>query len=256
MVSSLKFSLVEIFTNTEIVNKQKQKQMKKIVINNTTFPYDKGCRLLKLKYEDCPFPELEDIWKDITPMTFKEIAQEFRNIEQRRVALGCLGLERLVKEIKPKLVDTQTLKKKTTWVNQSGELVEVKFKDTYELYRVGADVWSEGIKDSRANPVYYVKFKDTSTDREYMIWVDALDVFRTNDTRGNKWYSGGEDYGKQINSIQAIAWTIQTNIEEGGIEKIVRQGDCILIKKKPRAVSSVTRHLTAEEYKKLLVLES
>ena len=46
------------------------------------------------------------------------------------------------------------------------------------------------------------------------------------------------------------------DIKEGGIEKIVRQGDCILIKKKDTAETGLVRHLTEKEYRTLLVLES
>lgn len=232
----------------------------KIIINNIEFPYDAGCRLLKLKYNECPMKDLEDIWEDIKPMTFKEIATDFRNTEQRRVAMGCLGLERLVKEVKPKLLNTKTLKKKTTWVNQSGELVTKKFSDTYELYEVSGDVWSKGVEKNwqTPRPVHYVKCKDTSTDREYMIWIDAESVYRTNDNReGARWYSSGDDYGKKINAIQAIAWTIQTDVPKDCIEKIVRQGDCVLIKKTHKGVhTDNVRHLTEQEYKTLLELES
>lgn len=231
----------------------------KIIINNIEFPYNEGCRLLKLKYNECPMKDIEDIWNDIVPMTFKEIATLFRNTEQRRVAVGCLGLERLVSEVKPTLVNKKTLKKKTTWVTQSGELITKKFNDTYELYKVDGDVWSKGVENTwrKPQPVYYVKCKDTSTDREYMIWIDARSVFETNDNRtSNRWYSSEEDYGSKINAIQAIAWTIQTDIPKYNIEKIVRQGDCILIKKMEGAKSDNTRHLTEEEYKELLELES
>lgn len=231
----------------------------KIIINNIEFGYDTGCRLLKLKHEDCPMKELEDIWEDIIPMTFKEIATELRNTEQRRVAMGCLGLERLVKEVKPKLLDKKTLKKQTTWVNEKGELKTKKFNDTYELYEVKGEVWGENAESrwSRTpQSVHYVKCKDTSTDREYFIWVDAQDVYRTNDEREQRWYSSSEDYGKMINAIQAIAWTIQTNISKDMIEEIVRQGDCVMIKKRPGAFSGDVRHLTEKEYRELLVLES
>ena len=228
----------------------------KIVINNTTFDYNIGCRLLKMKNGNVPFKELEDIWNDIEPMTFKEIAKDITNLEQRRVAISCLGIDNLIKEVKPKLIDKKTIKKQTTWVDESGNLINKKFNDTYELYEVTEK--DLGIDNSwnRDRKVHYVKCKDTSTDREYLIWVDAESVYRTNDTRESKWYSGNEDYGKQINAIQAIAWTIQTNIPEEHIEKIIRQGDCILIKKKPESVIGNIRHLTEKEYLSLLVTES
>lgn len=222
----------------------------KIVINNLQFPYDIGCRILKVKHKDCPFKELEDIWEDIIPLTFKDIAQ-LPNLEQRRVAMLNYGLDKLVKEIKPELVDKKTLKKTTTWVSQDGELVTKKFNDTYELYKVKGEYFNEGIKGwQKAEDCYYVKCKDTSTDREYFIWVDMRDVARTNG-QGWNWDI------KKVNAIQAIAWTIQTDIPEGCIEKIVRQGDCVLIKPIGKKVKSEgTRHLTESEYKNLLVAES
>jgi hypothetical protein len=225
----------------------------KIIINNVAFDYNIGCRLLKSKYKNEPFGNLDDIWEDIVPMTFKEIATEIKNLEQRRIAIGCLGLEQIVKEVKPTLVKSETLKKQTTWVTPSGEIETKKFNDTYELWKVEGNVWSEGT-DARwgADDVYYIRCKDTSTDREYLIWVDATDVARTNNKDG--WFSS--DKSKYITPIQAIAWTIQTDIEQGGIDKIVRQGDCILIKMKKDATKGRVRHLTEEEYKNLLVAES
>jgi hypothetical protein len=56
--------------------------------------------------------------------------------------------------------------------------------------------------------------------------------------------------------FDAIAWTIQTNLKEGGIEKIIRQGDCILLKKNKSSQIGDVRHLTGNEYRSLLVLES
>ena len=37
----------------------------KIIIENTRFDYNIGCRLLKTKYRNTPFNGLEDIWEDI-----------------------------------------------------------------------------------------------------------------------------------------------------------------------------------------------
>jgi len=232
----------------------------KILINNVSFDYNTGCRLLKLKYEECPNTiDLQDIWEDIVPMTFKEIATTLKNIEQRRVAIQCLGLERLTKEVKPVLINTKSIKKTTAWVNPNGELVTKKFTDTYELYKVKGEMINQGIEGNRwdkLNDVHFVKCKDTSTDRDYFIWVDAQSVYQVNNDR--KWLSSDEDYGVQINAIQAIAWTIQTNVAKDNIEKIVRQGDCIMIKKKlpTETIGNTLRHLTEVEYLELLVAES
>lgn len=227
----------------------------RIVVENVTFDYDFGCKLLKLKHNDiCPFEELSDIWNDIVPLTFKEIAK-LENLEQRRVAIVCLGIDRLVAEVNPILINKKTLSKQTSWVNESGELVTKKFKDTYELYKVEGKYFNEGLQQrswQRMEDVYFVKCKDTSTDREYMIWVDVNSVYRTNEL-GNSW----EFDIKKINAIHCIAWTIQTNIKKGNIQKIIRQGDCILIKPyNMNAVDDNVRHLTSEEYETLLVAES
>lgn len=224
----------------------------KIIIENTKFSYDLGCRLLKLKHETCPFPELEDIWNDIVPLTFKEIAK-LENLEQRRVGIVCLGLERLISEVNPTLLNKKTVDKKTTWINKKGVVETKNFKDTYELYEVSGKYFSEGLDSWREmNDSHFVKCKDTSTDREYLIWVNLRDVAMTN---------GQESWNiekKNVNAIQAIAWTIQTTVKKGNIEKMIRQGDCILIKPKDASAEMLPtpRHLTEKEYLTLLVAES
>lgn len=222
-----------------------------IVINNTKFPYDLGCGLLKLKHETCPFEELDDIWADIKPLSFKDIAS-LPNLEQRRVGIIILGLERLVSEVNPKLISKKTLSKTTTWVTENGEVVEHKFNDTYELYEVSGEVFNKGLEGwQKMQNSYYVKCKDTSTDREYLIWVEPRSVYNTNNE--NSW----NFEVSKINALQCIAWTIQTNVPKGNIEKIIRQGDCILIKPKGKYTElKSARHLTEQEYKTLLVAES
>lgn len=225
----------------------------KIIINNLQFSYDIGCRILKTKYKDeCPFKNLEDIWNDIQPMTFKEIAKNINNTEQRRVAIECLGIDRLVKEVNPILINQQTIKKQTTWIDKDGKLVNKKFSDTYQLYKVDGFVLAENMQNLFMRDAYFVKCVDTSTDREYLIWVEPQSVYSTNNNRG--WWTGNDEL---INAIQSIAWTIQTNIPEGNIEKIIRQGDCILIKPKDTNIKNGRlRHLTENEYRELLVAES
>jgi hypothetical protein len=227
--------------------------MSKIIIDNVEFDFDNGCRLLKLKNgDDCPFPQLEDFWGDVEPLTFKEIAQ-FENLEKRRIGINHLGLERLIESVKPTLVDTKTLKKTTSWVNENGEFVTFDFDDTYELYKVSKDYFNEGLNDwgGMRDDIYYVKCKDTSTDREYLIWVDITNVLRTNGKP--TWNYKDED----LCAIESIAWTIQVDVKEGDIESILRQGDCILVKPKEGAeILNQARHLKKEEYLNLLVAES
>ncbi len=226
----------------------------KIVINNVEFPFDLGCRVLKLKYEDeCPMEQLEDFWDKVVPATFGDIAQ-LPNLEQRRVGILNLGMETIIKEAKPTLLSSKTIKKTTTWVNEKGELVEHTFDDTYELFEVKGEVFSQNMENNWRNmdDCHYIRCKDTSTDREYLIWVDLRSVYRTNEL-GSHW----EFDKNQINPIHCIAWTIQTDVPQGNIEKIVRQGDCVMIKPKGTYTPlDKPRHLTEKEYLKLIVAES
>ncbi len=123
----------------------------KIIIENTRFDYNIGCRLLKTKYRNTPFNGLEDIWEDIVPITFKEITTEIQNIEQRRIAVGCLGLENIYKEVNPTLIKSETISKETFWVGENGELIKKNFEDTYELYLPSLSIL-------RKNLTIYIKF--------------------------------------------------------------------------------------------------
>lgn len=229
----------------------------KIVINNVQFPYDIACKVLKLKGGECPFEELSDIWDNIVPLSFSEIAQ-LENLEQRRIAIANFGMDKLISEVKPKLISKDSIDKKTTWINKEGVLEDISFTDTYELYEVSGEKLFGGVDNNsfsrRLNNFYYVKCKDTSTDREYLIWVDIDSVKRTNLSIDlPRWNTGIED----INAIQCVAWTITTNVPLGSIKQIVRQGDCIMIKPKKNTEFLISsRHLTEKEYRKYLILES
>ena len=139
----------------------------KLIINNTEFEYNIGCKVIKPKYgEDCPkFFNQPEIWDDIQPITFKEIASELTNLEQRRIAISCLGIENLVKEVNPKMIGSETLEKTTTFVTSGGDLKTITFKDTYKLFEVTGEAL--GLNDR--NNYHYIQCKDTSTDREYLI---------------------------------------------------------------------------------------
>jgi len=229
----------------------------KIVIENIPFKFDVGCRLLKLKHEDCPFEQLSDIWNDIEPLTFREIG-ELENLEQRRVGVLCMGLERLAEQINPTLLDRQTIEKVSNFIDSNGKLVKEKYQDTYELYEVKGEVFGKSQWGRTMNDCHFVKFKDTSTDRMYMIWVDLSSVARTNFAEGKSYFYYSDEMKDKINAIQCIAWTIQTNVDEGNIKEILRQGDCVFVKPKDssKPMLDSARHLTEKEYRKLLVAES
>ena len=71
----------------------------KIVIENIPFKFDVGCRLLKLKNENCPYEQLEDMWNDIQPMSFKEIAESENisiNTALGRMRYALINLRKLI----------------------------------------------------------------------------------------------------------------------------------------------------------------
>lgn len=221
-----------------------------LVIDNLKFNFDLGCKILKCSGGDCPISGLEDLWEHIVPITFKEIA-EIENTELRRIAFKRFGLERLISEVEPVLVDSQTISKTTTWINDKGIEETINFEDTYELYKVKGEILFPN-QSWRNEDVYYIKCKDTSTDREYLIWINVNGVFRANNT-DRSWFSSSD---VDLNAINCIAWTIQTNVPIGNIETIVRQGDCILIKPTNDERLKDFRHLSGKEYLELLHLES
>ena len=231
--------------------------MAKLVLNNVAFDYDLGCKIARLKYGDeCPevLSPLADFWNDIVPATFSDIAQ-LPNLEQRRIGISALGIDRLISEVNPILMDKQTLTKSTTWVNENGELKTFEYDDTYELYKVKGEVFSQGLSNNqKMADSFYVKCKDTSTEREYLIWIEPRSVFQTN--RDNTWYDQKESFN-ELNAIECVAWTITTNIPKGHIKDIIRQGDCILIEPKGKYETLTSpRHLTQVEYQTLISAES
>jgi hypothetical protein len=231
--------------------------MAKLVLNNVAFDYDLGCKIARLKYGNvCPevLSPLADFWNDIVPATFSDIAQ-LPNLEQRRIGISALGIDRLISEVNPILLDSKTLNKSTTWVNENGELHTFNYDDTYELYKVKGEVFSQGLSNHQTMAdSFYVKCKDTSTDRQYLIWIEPQSVYRTN--RDSGWYDRTNGY-KELNAIECVAWTITTNVPKGKIEKILRQGDCIMIKPQGKYEPLTSpRHLTQVEYETLIVAES
>jgi hypothetical protein len=233
-----------------------------VQIEQVEFPFDIGVKILKYKHKDTDkFKELEGLWEDVEPLTFQD-ALRLRNIEQRRIAINTLGIEEVVKNLDAELISRETIHKTTMYINAEGDLVNREFDDTYELYEIPseilfADAETEGRRTFTRNSNYhFVKCRCTSTDREYLIWVDIDQIYSAN---GIGW--GKDREKKKPNSIQAIAWTIQTDIPKGKIEKIIRQGDCIFVKPLPQYYEEESkwrsvRHLTEKEYRELLVAES
>jgi hypothetical protein len=240
----------------------------KVIIDAHEFPTEIGLRILKAKYGRCIFRNIADIWESIPDLTFASIVTGLRDVDRRRIAFRHLGLQRMIEEVKPKLVSRQTLSKTTCWVEPDGSMTRHAYEDAYELYRVDFRERIHEIKPStpeswwiRNMPdAYFVKCWDTSTQKEYVIWVDIRSVYLTNLPQGkrtNLSRISQPRLEKEVTPVQAIAWTIRTNIEPDGIEAIVRQGDCVLLRTKAGAKRIESpRHLTEAEYRSLMTDES
>ena len=232
----------------------------KIIIDNVPFDFDLACKVLKLKGGNSPFEELNSFWNEIVPIDFAEISL-LPNLEQRRIAIKYLGIDDIVSQVNPQLVSEETISKETTWINELGVEETIKFDDTYRLFSVNENVLLKG-KDEEVNKYntskqYFVKFKDTSTDREYMIWVDIASVYNTNHNKQlSRWNVDKIFEEGNITAIDCIAWTIKTTLPTDNIRTIIRQGDCVLLKPISGNTEGEERHLTSKEYRELLKFES
>jgi hypothetical protein len=221
-----------------------------INIENVDFDYELGLKVLKLKYKDnCPdYLQIKDIWDSVQEVSIKEIFN-LKNIEARRVILKYLGNEKFLKKLSPELLSSVTLDKKVEWMINN-KPVKKTIKDTYKLYKVKSETLSKNLKSYKTIPdSFYVEFKDTSTKRKYIIWVDYDSIIN------NEYFKNKDE--KLIDAIDAIAWTIQTNIPKENIKSIIRQGDCILIEPFGKFnFLKEYRNLTKSEYLRYLKNES
>lgn len=191
---------------------------------------------------------IKDSWDKAGDVTVME-ALSIPNLEARRVCFRYIGVDKIFKELGPELVDSQTIKKKTR-VNKQGELEE--FEDTYELYKVDGQKLTAGVQGGRTVQDFYIlKMKCTSTDREYMIYIQDIWTVR-------RWglSTGDTSSDRKPDAIEAVAWTIQVEVPETHIEKIIRAGDCIMVKAKDGYAKCSMRHISKKEYLEKLVAES
>lgn len=181
--------------------------------------------------------EIEESWNDIPEITVSMAFAE-KNIEVRRLYFKAIGVIDLFKELKPVLIDKQTLEKEgISWLENNTE-VSKTMKDEYELYEIeGSRLFPEEKSEWRVQnaTIYAVRCWCSTTSREYWIYVPS-------------------NIGRNKDAIEAIAWTVQLNITEP--EYIYRQGDVILAKHSSTSQECRPYHLSKVQYIKLLKSES
>jgi len=128
--------------------------------------------------------QIKEEYNDKEPYSPKEVFQLFSNQEQKMCLLSLFAPEDIAKSLDSVVVNTQTITKKQTRTvimdrdNQNDKtnldklqidnvgLETIEYDDTYELHRSDSKVLGT------QNDVYFVKCKDTSTDRVYYLFVD------------------------------------------------------------------------------------
>lgn len=190
---------------------------------------------------------VSDNWNDAKDVSFEECFKE-KNIEIRRLLFRGLGMEVMMKELKPELLGATTLahpsikwdkdNKPTNFINEEVyELYKIdgtKFKSKEELEELDKESW--GYKRiSTYESVYAVRCWCCSTGREYWIYVP-------------------QHVGEKNDPIEAIAWTVRLNFTEP--QFIMRQGDVIIAKNSVNSRACSPYHLSGKEYRKLLIAAS
>lgn len=225
------------------------------------FALTEALRLWRTKFEDFKdfqrevtnHPALKDfenmvkeMWDSIDKYTVQDAFAQ-SNTEIRRVYFDCLGVNRLMAELQPKLMDSQVIKKKRTRWDAKNDPYVYEFEDLYELYQLDgdklfpADQWRRS-----ANPVFAVRCKCTTTQREYWLYVP------TEAATGERWWR--EDAKYTYDAIRAIAWTIRLDVDNP--EKIYRQGDIIVTKLSEKSKTVPAYHLNKDQYLQLMYSET
>lgn len=81
-----------------------------VFIDGIAFETELGKRLPKMRFGYHPPEGMEMIWNGIPPISFGEAMALCPNSIKRRVAFSCFGVERLLIESSPVLMDTQMVK--------------------------------------------------------------------------------------------------------------------------------------------------
>jgi hypothetical protein len=169
-------------------------------------------------------------WDNVEPMTAKEAFQE-KNTEKRRIMFQHISPAKIFEQIDPKLIKEETIFKERTRWDKNNKAYKTEYKDSYSLYEIDPakilDVEQQRV-GNRNTKCYMLKMKDTSTEREYFLYIP-------------------EEVGKTGDPIACIAWTHPVLAD--GFTRILRQGDVLLYKyDSPPKMLATPRQLTREEY--------
>lgn len=204
--------------------------------------FDKFERTMRGNYNGTEFNDFFDVVREVwdeTPAITVTQAFGTKNIEHRRLIFNVIGPENLMATLKPELLDTKTIVRENLVYNNDGDCATEVLTDTYELYKIDEDRLFADTTETRRfsrqnNNCYAVKCKDSSTDREYWIYVT-------------------DEAAKNNDALEAIAWTYQLHTPVY-TNSIYRQGEVIIAKhdgvpnEKTRSIWSTMYHMDKEDY--------
>jgi len=230
-------------------------------ISGISFDPGMGSRLLDIKNMGMSVPEgVVSEAMDGHPASRQLVRLFSGDANRLSAALRALGVNGLLRDRTPELIHQETLYKMIRFVGPEGNLDTMWIHDTYRLLRIVME--DVRVRDIRDRPIenltlYYVEFNDTSTGKLYRMCVDMRIPLSVKLNRDMVELNPGEHL-ESMNAVDAIASSITTHVREGEIGKIIRQGDCILIKPLKSSENPVdfSRHLRGDEYRRLLVWES
>ena len=154
---------------------------------------------------------VQECWDKIEQVTVED-ALKIENTEERRTYFDAIGIEKLFKSLKPKLLDKQTIKKsRVKWDEEFNEYTH-EFEDVYELYEIEAkkmfstDRWG----NIPTQNTYAVRCWCTTTNREYWLYVPREAAL------GATWWDRDSEDNKP-DAIRAIAWTVRIDVPEENV---------------------------------------
>jgi len=195
---------------------------------------------------------VEQQWEDIVPLSVKQALRYKPGISRiqqgiiREVMLDCLGTATLFKELKPELINSQTLRKVQKKWDATGFLINSVYPDTYELYQLDMKPLYNGLPGyTNPIPLFAVRCWGLRSKKEHWLCVPVVAAL------GGAWMSPQKH---RPDAIRAIAWTFQLDITNP--KRIFRQGNVIIAEESAQSKPCKPYHLSKKDYLRLLYAEA
>jgi hypothetical protein len=214
----------------------------KVVIDDTYFSMSHGKRLLKTRYPACVVPSIRRQWDDLRPMGFTEILNTFEDPHERSVAIHCLPLSALLKDVSGFVVSHDSLSQEICEVNGDGSMDIRQAFVHYRLLRIPLSQLDARIgivsSDETEPDQWFVLRHEVGSDIEHIRWLGSVDP----------------DYvSSPLQPLEALSRNIRTFFAEGDISRIVwKENGVHCLPRFGAFRQDASRCLTAQEYRDIL----